>query len=48
MHGLRTIDEIMEEDNLDYEDAEIIYNDERESWLDYWVEPYDPKNWVEL
>lgn len=41
--GLRTTDEIMEEDGLEEEDAQYAYEEERESWLDYWVEPYDPK-----
>jgi hypothetical protein len=41
LHGLRTISEIMEEDGVDEEEAEAIYNDERESWLDYWVEEDD-------
>jgi len=41
LHGLRTQDEIMEEDDVDQETAEEIYNEERESWLDYSVEPYD-------
>jgi hypothetical protein len=31
----------MEEDGVDEEEAEEIYNDERESWLDYWVEEDD-------
>jgi len=43
LHGLRTIDEIMEEDNVDEEIAEEIYNQERESWLAYSAEPYDPE-----
>ena len=36
--GLRTIDEIMEDDDVEYEEAEEIYNEERESWLDYYVQ----------
>lgn len=43
MHGLRTTDEIMEEDDVDEETAEQIYDEERESWLDYSAEPYDPE-----
>ena len=43
LHGLRTVDEIMEEDELDEESAEETRNEEMESWLDYWVEPYDPE-----
>jgi hypothetical protein len=36
LHGLRDIEQIMEEDNIEDEDeAEQIYNEERESWLDY-------------
>jgi hypothetical protein len=42
-HGIRTIEEIMEEDEVDEEEAEQIYSDERESWLDYRVELYDPE-----
>lgn len=37
-YGLRDIDEIMEEDDVDDDEAEQIYSEERESWLDYWVE----------
>ncbi len=35
MHGLRGVETIMEEDELDEEDAEIVYQDEMESWLCY-------------
>jgi len=42
-NGLRTMEEIMEEDDLDEDDAQMTYNDERESWLDYYVELYDPE-----
>ena len=44
LHGLRSIDEIAEDEELDLDNdedlqvAEEIYNDEREGWLDYWVE----------
>jgi hypothetical protein len=41
LHGLRTVDEIMEEDGLEYDEAMEVYNDERESWLDYYVKPDD-------
>lgn len=37
-YGRRDIDEIMEEDDVDDDEAEQIYSEERESWLDYWVE----------
>lgn len=41
MYGLRTISDIMEEDGIeDEEEAEQIYNEERDGWLDYWVAPY--------
>ena len=35
--GLRTIEEIMEQDGLDEEEAEIEWEQEREDWLDYYV-----------
>ena len=42
MYGLRDYEQIADEEELDIEkDCEIIdeiYNEERESWLDYWVE----------
>lgn len=34
-NGLRDITEIMEEDELDEDEAEEAYNDERESWIEY-------------
>lgn len=37
LHGLRSVKDIMEEDNVDESEAEMIYNDEMESWLDYYV-----------
>ena len=43
MYGLREISTIMEEDEVDEEEAEQIYNEERESWLSYYVEEYDVK-----
>ena len=42
MHGLRTVSEIMEEDEVDEEEAEQLFNDEREGWLDYYIEEYNP------
>ncbi len=42
LHGLRDTQMIMDEDGVDEEEAEQIRNEEMESWLDYWVEPYDP------
>lgn len=41
MYGLRTEDEIMEEDGVDADEAYEIYVDERESWLDFTVERID-------
>jgi hypothetical protein len=40
MHGLREMDQIMEEDEVEEEEAEQIYIDEREDWLDYSAEPF--------
>jgi len=36
-YGLRDIQQIMEQDDVDEDEAENIYNDEREGWLDYYV-----------
>lgn len=36
--GLRTVDQIMEDESCDYEEAFDIFCEERESWLDYWAE----------
>ena len=41
MYGLRTVEEIMEDDKVDAEEAQDIWNEERESWLDYVAEPYN-------
>lgn len=41
VHGIRDIDEIMEDDEVDYDEAEQIYNDDRESSIDYRYEIYD-------
>ena len=38
MYGLRGIDEIKEEDGVEDDEAWDIFNDERESWLDYRAE----------
>jgi hypothetical protein len=42
LHGLRDTQMIMDEDGVDEDEAEQIRNEEMESWLDYWVEPFDP------
>lgn len=42
--GIRSVSNIMEEDDIeDEEEAEMIYNDERESWLHYSAEVYNPE-----
>jgi hypothetical protein len=38
LHGLRTVGEIMEQDELNEEEAEQAYIEEMEGWLDYYVE----------
>jgi hypothetical protein len=46
-HGLRTVDDIMQEEGIedeDYDQADEIYAQERESWLDYGVLEYNDKN----
>lgn len=41
MHGLSSIEDIMEEDeSMTYDDALVQHEEERESWLDYGAEPY--------
>jgi reverse gyrase len=39
-HGLRSVDDIIDEDDVDSDEAEEIYNEEREGWLDYVAKPY--------
>ena len=36
-YGIRYEETIMEEEDCSYEDAEEIFKDERESWVDYWI-----------
>jgi hypothetical protein len=38
MHGLRSVDDIMEEEDCDEDTAEEIWTEERESWLSYRAE----------
>ena len=38
MHGLRSVDDIMEEEGFGEVEAEEAYREERENWLDYYVE----------
>lgn len=37
-YGVRSIEEIMNEEHVDVEEANYIYMDERDGWLDYHVE----------
>lgn len=36
-HGLRTIEDIMEEEEVDESEAVEIYQEEMEDWLDYYA-----------
>ena len=38
MYGLRSVDEIAEEEECDEDEALRVWEEERESWLDYYVE----------
>lgn len=42
-NGLRTIEEIIEEDECNSENAWYIFNEEREEWLEYETYPYSDK-----
>lgn len=48
MYGIRDINDIIDEDGVDEEEAEMIFNDERESWLDYSAELYNPEKHDDL
>jgi len=48
MYGLRDLDAIMEEDDVDEEEAEEVWNEEREGWLDYVAYPYSDEKAEEL
>ena len=37
IHGIRSVEEIMEEENVEEFEAEEIYNEDRETWIDYRV-----------
>ena len=39
-YGLRDIMDIIKEDGVEEDEAEEIFNEEREGWLDYIAEPY--------
>lgn len=38
MYGLRTVQDIMEEEDMEEDDALEVYTEEMENWLDYWAE----------
>ena len=41
MHGLRSVSQIMQEDEIeDEEEALEVYDEEKENWLDYSAKPY--------
>lgn len=40
-YGIRDISDIMEEEDVDEQEANDIYLEERESWLDYYIIPTD-------
>lgn len=42
--GLISVDQIMDEESCDYDDAYEIFCEERESWLDYWAEEVIEEN----
>ncbi len=46
LHGLRDTDQIIEEDEVDEDEALEIFEEERESWIDYEVTEYDPNEEV--
>ncbi len=48
MNGIRDVSDIVEEDEVDEEEAQMIFNEERESWLDYSAEIYNPEKHDEL
>jgi len=48
LHGIRTREEIMEEEGVDEEEADGIYTDERENSLDYSAELYVPEKHDDL
>lgn len=43
LHGIPDISEIMEEEDCDAYEAELISNENRESWVDYIAELYNPE-----
>tara|TARA_R110000772_G_scaffold68118_4_gene150903 strand:+ start:4246 stop:4584 length:339 start_codon:yes stop_codon:yes gene_type:complete len=43
LHGLRSEEEIMEEEDCDEEEARDIYWEEREGWINYFAKPFSRK-----
>lgn len=41
LHGLRTTEEIKVDEEVEFEEALEMYEEERESWLDYYVKKVD-------
>jgi hypothetical protein len=37
MNGIRDISDIMEDENCSEEDAQEIFKEDREMWIDYWT-----------
>lgn len=38
LHGIRGTDDIMEEDGCNEDDAQDIFNEERDTWLEFYAE----------
>lgn len=47
LQGLRTVEEIVEQDEVDEEEAEQVYEEEREGWIDYQVSAVYPDDYNE-
>ena len=48
LHGLRSVQEIMEEENIEEGEAYDIFQEEREMWLEYEVEEYSEERFNEI
>ena len=48
LYGLRSVQEIIEEENVEEEEAYDIFQEEREMWLDYEVEEYSEERFNEI
>ena len=47
LHGCRSVTTIMEEDDLDEDEADRVYEEERDSWIDYEASTTKPKDFDE-